>query len=227
MADRTLSDARIIVTGATGGFGSRLTRRLIDEGAQVVATARDADALAELGAAETVAVDLTAPEAMDQILDAAGDRIDGLVNAAGVVAFGPLADTDVEVVDTLFAVNAIAPLRLIHAVLPRLVDGGFIANISGIVAEQPTAGLTSYSASKAAIGAATTALRRELRKQRIDVVDLRPPHTDTGLATRPIAGEAPPLPDGADPDVVADIMLEAIRTGARVVGPDDFQKSSS
>ncbi len=222
MTDRSFTDATIVVLGATGAFGSRITRRLADAGARVVATGRDEAKLADLPAASTVAVDLTAPDAVERIAAAAGDRVDGIVNAAGVVAFGALADTDPEVIDRLFTVNTTAPLRLIGALLPRITDGGFIANISGVVAEQPMAGLTPYSASKAAIGSATVALRRELRKQKIDVIDLRPPHTETGLADRPLSGTAPKLPEGADPDAVVDVIIQTIRTGAREAGPKDF-----
>lgn len=222
MADRSFDNARIIVTGATGAFGSRLARRLTDEGAVVIATGRDEQKLGDVAAAERVVADLREASVAKRILDAAGGQVDGLINAAGVVAFGPLADTPDDVISQVMDVNAVSPLRLLMATVPHLSDGGFIAAITGVIAAQPMAGLTTYSASKAAMSASLVALRRELRTQKIDVIDLQPPHTETGLADHPVAGTAPKMPDGADPDAVVDRILQAIRSGERLVEASAF-----
>ena len=118
------------------------------------------------------------------------------------------------------------PIRLIRAALPRL-DGGFVANVTGVVAEQPMAGMVAYSASKAALSSATESLRRELRRRKIDVIELRPPHTETGLAEHPIAGAAPRLPTGLAPDVVARRVLDAIVGRERAVPADEFEGASA
>ena len=126
---------------------------------------------------------------------AANGRIDGLVNAAGIVAFGSLMETDDVVIEDVFLTNVLGPLWLIRAALPALTESrGFIANISAVVAEQPPAGMVAYAASKAALTAADRALTRELRAAGITVTDARPPHTETDLANRPIAGTAPSAP---------------------------------
>ncbi len=137
---------------------------------------------------------------------AAYGRLDGLVNAAGEVAFGPLAEVDDAALDRLVASNLLGPLRIVRAALPHL-EGGFVVNISAVVAEQPPAGMVAYASTKAGLTAAATALRREVRRQRTDVIDVRPPHTETGLADRPIAGAAPDLPPGLAPDVVAEVIV--------------------
>jgi cyclic-di-GMP-binding biofilm dispersal mediator protein len=109
----------------------------------------------------------------------AHDRLDGLVNAAGVVAFGSLADTDDEVIEDLFLTNVLGPLWLMRAAISALTESrGFIANISAVVAEQPLAGMAAYAASKAALTAADRALARELRAAGISVTDARPPLSD-------------------------------------------------
>ena len=74
-----------------------------------------------------------------------------------------------------------------------------IVNISGVIAEQGLAGMAAYGASKAAVRSFDEALAREARRRKIRVIDARPPHTETGLATRPIAGQAPRMPVGLDP----------------------------
>ena len=154
---------------------------------------------------------------------AAHSRLDGLVNAAGVVAFGSLADTNDEVIEDLVLTNVLGPLWLMRAAIPALTEShGFIANISAVVAEQPLAGMAAYAASKAALTAADRALARELRAAGISVTDARPPHTETGLADRPISGTAPRLKEGLQPEAVARRIVAAIIAGEREIPAEAF-----
>lgn len=220
-----LNGAAVIVAGATGGLGSAVARVLHDRGAGLVLVARDEQRLATLDLpGPRVAGDVADPETGRRAAEAAlaaFDRLDGLVNAAGEVAFGPLAEVDDATLDRLVASNLLGPLRMVRAALPHL-EGGFVANLSAVVAEQPPAGMVAYAATKAGLTAADTALRREVRRQRIDVIDVRPPHTETGLADRPIAGAAPDLPPGLAPDAVAEVIVAAIEAGAREVPAGAF-----
>ena len=101
-------------------------------------------------------------------------------------------------------------------------EGGFFLNISAVVALQPMAGMAAYSASKAGAWGAMVGATRELRRQQIDVIDVRPPHTETGLATRPLAGVAPKLPTGLDPAFVATRIISAIKDGERDLPVEAF-----
>jgi len=83
-----------------------------------------------------------------------------------------------------------------------------------VLADYPTAGMSDYSASKGAVSTWLSALRRETRRLRITVCDLRPPHMDTGLADRALAGVAPNLPPAHDSDEIADEIVNALRVGA-------------
>jgi cyclic-di-GMP-binding biofilm dispersal mediator protein len=138
-----------------------------------------------------------------------------VVNATGVVAFGGIGELDDATLAKLFAVNATAPIVMLRESATLIADGGFFVNISGVVATQPVAGMAAYSASKAAAWAAMSAVARELRRRQIDVIDARPPHTETGLASRAIAGVAPKMPVGLTPDVVAARIVAAIVAGER------------
>lgn len=228
MAGHTLKDAVVAVVGASGALGSLISRELADRGAKVLLVGRDGERLRAVGieGAPTVVVDLTDATAGDLIAEAAQEahgRLDGVVNAAGVVAFGMLADTEDAVIEDMFMTNVIGPLWLMRRVTPMLADAqGFFLNISAVVADQPMPGMTAYSASKAALTAADTALVRELRRSKISVYDVRPPHTETGLATRPLSGEAPKVPQGLQPEVVARRVVEAIEAGQLDVPADDF-----
>ena len=99
---------------------------------------------------------------------------------------------------------------------------GFVLHVSAVVAEQPMAGMAAYSASKAALTGADAALTRELRRSGIQVVDARPPHTETGLAGRPLSGIAPRLATGLNPDWVAARLVAAVEAGETVVASDAF-----
>ena len=221
----------VIVAGASGELGSRLAAGLHRRGAQLVLAGRDEQRLAAVaqrlpGAItsrfEFTAAGVKAP--IDTALERFG-RIDGVVNAAGVVAFGSIEKADDAVVDQLVEVNLVGPLRLMRAAVPHL-DGGFIVNLTGVVAEQPMAGISIYSAVKAGLSAATRALGRELRRRRILVVDARPGHTETGLAERPVAGSAPAMPAGLDPDWVAERIIQAIESGAREIPSAAFDPAA-
>jgi cyclic-di-GMP-binding biofilm dispersal mediator protein len=223
-----LDGASVLVAGATGGLGAPISRRLAAAGARLTLVARSADRLEaladELGGAATAALDLREPAAATAAVDAAlgaHGRLDGLVFAAGVVAFGPAVETDDRTIGHLLELNVLAPVRLLRSAVPHLEraagDRGaaFVVNLSAVVAEQPTAGMAAYSASKAALTAYDIAAARELRRRRVHVLDVRPPHTETGLAGRPISGEPPRLPTGLDPEDVARRVLAAVEADER------------
>lgn len=225
---RSLEDAVVCVVGASGGLGSPIARSLSARGADVMLAGPHPERLAALDipASTVVELDVRDPRAGDVLADAALDRhgrLDGLVNAAGVVAFGPLVDTADTVIEELFLTNVLGPLWLIRRVAPLLAESrGFLVNLSAVVAEQPMPNMAAYSATKAALTAADRALHRELRRVGIQVCDVRPPHTETGLAGHPLAGTAPTLPTGLSPDVVAARVIDGILDGSNEVPSDAF-----
>ena len=210
-----LSGKAFLVVGATGALGSRISASLAARGAALTISGRSREGLAALGldGAHAVAADLRDPDAPRSLVMAAAahhGRLDGVINAAGVVAFGALTDIDDDTVDDLVLVDFLAPLRLLRAALPVLEPGGVILGISAVVAERPMPNMAAYSATKAATAALFAAARVEARRRKVRVVDVRPPHTETGLADRAIAGDPPRLPAGLDPDGVAARIVEAL-----------------
>lgn len=222
---RELVGKKIVIVGATGVLGSRLAAKLSDAGAQVCAIVRDASLLDSVTITQYAIADLTDTAALATALTALAP-FDGLINAAGVVAFGNIAELDDETLTQLFAINSIAPIVMLRESSKHINEGGFFANITAVVAQAPMAGMAAYSASKAAIWGAMVAATRELRRQQIDVIDVRPPHTETGLANRPIAGVAPKLPTGLEPDTVAARIVAAIKEGERDLPVESFTSSS-
>ena len=218
---RTLTGSHVVVVGATGVLGARIAAHFAEAGARVSAVVRNHERLDGASVSQYALADVTDHAAL-KMASASVAPFDGVVNATGVVAFGSVADLDDVTLAQLFAVNAIAPIVMLRESSPHITDGGFFVNLSGVVATQPVAGMAAYSASKAAAWAAMTAAARELRRRRIDVIDARPPHTETGLATRPLAGTAPKMPEGLMPDAVAARIVTAVATGERDLPTEAF-----
>ncbi len=214
-----MRDARILLVGASGGIGRPLAAALAGRGARIAVGGRGAGSPDALGVAATAfPFDLADSAAAPGLIAAAAAALaglDGVVCCAGVVAFGPLEEIPLDVLHEIVAVDLVGPLVLARAAIPVLTPGGFVLNVSGVVADLPTAGIVAYSAAKAGVSAGFRALAREVRTRRLSVIDARPPHTETGLAGRALHGEPPPLREGLDPAVVAERLVRAIEQDER------------
>jgi cyclic-di-GMP-binding biofilm dispersal mediator protein len=215
---RNLRDAVVVVVGATGGLGRPIVHELRERGARVIGAGRSGPDLV-LDVRDARAGGVLVREVTERY-----GRVDGVVVASGIVAFGDLVATDDVTIEELFLTNALGPIWLAKAVLPALGETkGFFGAISGVVAEQALPGMVPYCASKAALSHALAGLRREARRSGVHVADFRPPHTETGLAGRPLAGTAPTFRHGLDPVVVARRIVDAIEADDAEVPAAGFQ----
>ncbi len=155
-----LADKALIVTGSTTGVGAAIARVCVDQGARVLVHGRDEERGRELverlgSQAVFHADDLADPNAaariVQQALSAFG-RLDGLVNNAARVVRSHLDNTTTELFDHVMAVNVRAPMLLIQASLPHLVETqGCIANIGSVNSLGGERNLLAYSISKGAL----------------------------------------------------------------------------
>ncbi|WP_284756902.1 SDR family NAD(P)-dependent oxidoreductase [Curtobacterium sp. ME-Dv--P-122a] len=154
----------IIVTGAGSGIGRATATRIANEGGRVIATdvvAERLDALrTELDgfAVETVVGDVAASETIDALIAAAGDRVDGLANVAGIMdAFLPPDEVDDATWERVFSVNVTGPMRLTRAVLPLMIAAGkgSVVNVASEAALKASAAGAAYTSSKHAIAGYT------------------------------------------------------------------------
>ncbi len=213
-----LHGASVLLAGATGGLGRAIGTEMTRRGAALTLVSRGVERLGALDLpGARVALDLRAPEACAAAVAAAVaqcGRLDVVINAVGVVAFGSLDELSVDTMEELFLTNTFVAIMLARAALRVLQPGGAIVNISGVVAEMNLPGMAAYGASKAAVRSFDQALAREARRRDVRVLDARPPHTETGLAEHPLAGTAPRMPAGLSPEHVAKVICDALEAGS-------------
>lgn len=160
-----------IITGASRGLGLALARSLAERGWALVLDARGPDdlerAAAELGRLTKVvaiAGDVSDPDHRLELIAAAGERIDMLVNNASVLGPSPqpgLAHYPLDELERVYRVNVLAPLALVQLAFPRFVDGARILNVTSDAAIEPYEGWGGYGSSKAALEQLTTILAVE------------------------------------------------------------------
>lgn len=217
-----LNGKNILVIGASGAFGSEFALQLIQSGAIVSGTAKNAETSIKLRADlhSRLLLDLENQENIQNFADYLNGQavaIDGIVLAAGLVAFGNAQETPLHITNRLMQVNALGQIHLVQALLPKLTKSAtegrepFVLSISGIISEQPLAGLASYSASKTALAGYAKAASKEFRKLGISWIDARPGHTESGLANRAIYGTSPNFGTGMSVTHVVTRMLQAIK----------------
>jgi short-subunit dehydrogenase len=181
MTPQQEAHAVVLITGCGSGIGKALALAFHAQGHVVCATARRLHTMQDLASAgiDTLAMDVTQASDIQRVLAElhdSGRTVGLLVNNAGYGAMGPLLDLPPSEWQKQFDVNLFAPMALTRAVLPEMIQRrrGKIVNISSVSGVMPTPFAGAYCASKAALNAATDALRMELRPLGIDVVTVQP-----------------------------------------------------
>jgi len=148
----------VIVTGGGSGIGRAVASRVAREGGRVIAVDISRERLDELAAevpgVETVVADITSSDDVTRIVQAAGDRVDGLANVAGIMDdMTPLHEVSDAVWERVFAVNVDGMFRLTRAVLPLMLAArsGSIVNVASEAALRGSAAGLAYTASKHAV----------------------------------------------------------------------------
>jgi hypothetical protein len=239
MAGFELSGKRALVTGASSGIGRALARALAGEGVALAVAARRTEALDEL-ASEIEAtgrprpivlpVDLSKPGAAADLASRAIDALGGidvLVNNAGIgIGASQWVGGDGDEARGLFETNFWSPLALTRALVPAMRERrhGVVINVTSMGKFTPFVLLGHYNASKAALAAATDALRFELRGSGVHVLEVVPGPVDTGMLA-----EANAVPGGetvyrgvprGTPDNLARLTIRALqRRRTRLVYP--------
>ena len=179
-----------LVTGAYRGIGLELVRQLHERGDTVIATCRSSSPdLDAVGCRVIRGIDVGSDE-VGAALDAAlepGERIDVLVNNAGIGGWDSLERLDLDLARRQFDVNTLGPLRVTLALLPRLERGSKIAFVSskaGSIGDRPSGGNYGYRMSKSGLNMGAANLAHELGPRGIEVVVLHPGFVRTEMTSR-------------------------------------------
>jgi len=180
----------VLVTGAARGIGRATALRLAAAGWDVVAGVRREEDGEDLRAAgggpiAPVRLDVTSADDVAALAGALPERLDAIVNNAGIVVSGPMEALPLDELRRQLEVNVVGQVAVTQAVLPKLrASHGrvvFVSSLSGRVSTPMTG---AYNASKFALEGLADALRMELRPWGIRVVLIEPAQTDTDLWRR-------------------------------------------
>ncbi|GGS17755.1 SDR family oxidoreductase [Streptomyces griseoviridis] len=213
-----------LVTGASGGIGRAVAERLAADGTAVgvhyagnAAAAREVVGAVERAGGRAVAVrgdvaDETAMSAAFDTVEEEFGRIDVVVNTAGVMVLGPVAEFDLDALDRMHRTNIRGTFVVARQAARRVRAGGAVITFSTSITRLAAPGYAAYAASKGAVEAMTLVLARELRGRDITVNAVAPGPTATPLFL-----------DGKDEETVA--RLAAQPPLERLGTPEDIAET--
>lgn len=181
----------VLITGAGRGIGRATSLRLARAGWTVHAGVRKAEdgtaLVAELGDGaagkiEPVILDVTDDAAIAAVAAELPDRLDAVINNAGIVIDGPVESLTTDRLQEQFAVNVSGPVAVTRAVLPKIrAAGGRVVFVSSVSGRISTPWTGAYNSSKFALEGIADALRIELRPWKIPVSLVEPANTQTDM----------------------------------------------
>src|SRR3954449_1317034 len=216
----TLRDRVSVVPGSTGGIGLETLRLLVDEGARVVSAGRSHAPNA--GEALHVSIDLSAPDAPAELIDAATQAfgcVDALVNNVGTAYIASFEDVSDGEWEEMWQLNVMSYVRAIRAVLPQMRERGrgVIVNVSSTAGKRPSTGMPHYSVTKAAVLSLSHLVADVYAKDgiRCNAVTPGPTATDAWLGEHGLADQ-----QGDRAEVLAKVA--AGRPLGRLAEPDEI-----
>ncbi len=206
-----------LVTGAGSGIGRVVAERLLERGDDVVLVARSAERAHDLRADHPGAIVLVADLARSADVEAlAGslpDSLDSLVNAAGVVDLGAVAELGPEVWQEQLAVNLVGPAVLTRVALPALREArGTVVMVNSGAGLHAHPQWSAYAASKHGLRALADSLRAEEQEHGVRVTSVYPGRTATPMQRKvhDQEGKDYDAEDWIDPATVADAILRVL-----------------
>lgn len=227
-----LNGKAALVTGAAGGIGIALVQRLRDAGARVAVADRNVDGIE---AEAHLPGDLLNPDYADALPKAAASALGGLdivLNNAGVITRGSVAETSDDDWSLSLGVNVEAPFRICRAAIPIMADGGggVIVNTASCWGLRPGPNHAVYCMTKAAIASLTQCMGMDHAHQgiRINAVcpnEVNTPMLRSGFEKRGFdpdtavaeLGQTVPLGRIAEPEDIADVIMFLVSDASRYV----------
>jgi short-subunit dehydrogenase len=203
-----------LVTGASGGLGQAIARRLARRGAEVVLTARRTElieALADETRGRAIPCDLADRAALGRLIEEAGP-VDVLVANAALPASGRIGTFGVEEIDRALDVNLRAPMVLARQIWEGMASrgGGHIVFVSSLNGKAGTAGSSIYSATKFGLRGFALGLREDLRPHGVGVSTIFPGFIRDAGMFHESGAKLPGYIGTKTPEDVADAVVSAI-----------------
>lgn len=225
----------VLITGGSSGIGKSIGIYLKDKGYKVYGTTRNKKKYPDFDAFELLELDVRKPDTIAAAvaeLIVKENRLDVLVNNAGVGITGPIEETPHDEILNAFDTNFNGPLHVIKAVLPKMREqkSGLIINITSIAGYMGLPYRGIYSASKGALEIVTEALRMETKDFGVSITNLAPGDFATNIASGryhvPVHADSPyktpygnsldlmneHVTGGSDPIQVAEMVLKIMNT---------------
>ncbi|MDP2634532.1 MAG: SDR family oxidoreductase [Pseudoalteromonas sp.] len=185
----------VVITGANRGIGLSLCQQYLAKGYQVTAIVRQpSDALKALDVTIISNIDVANEGDIVALQNQLhGHKVDLLINNAGVFSNESMADMDFAAINQQLTINAVAPIRVTHALLHSLGVDAKVAMITsrmGSIADNGSGGYIGYRMSKAALNAASVSLAHELKGKNIAVGLFHPGFVQTQMVN--FAGDISP-----------------------------------
>ena len=220
-----------LITGAAAGIGKATSAGLVEAGFEVVGTSRNTSEITPRDGVTFLDLDVTSDESVSNAVQRVieqFERLDVLINNAGVGAMGAAEELSLAQHQNVFDINVFGPIRMTKAVLPhmRTQGSGRVINISSVLGFIPAPFMAAYAASKHAIEGYSESLDHEVREHGVRVLLVEPAYTNTGFETNAIRPDTPlptyakqrhtmndlmaaAISDGDDPAAVADVIVTA------------------
>lgn len=176
----------VVITGVSSGIGRAAAMQFAKQGCRVFGTVRNTAKAQAIPGVVLIQMDIRDEASIEhgiQTIIAQAQRIDVLVNSAGVTLLGAMEETSIAEAQTLFDTNLFGLLRTIKAVLPQMREqrSGRIVNVSSVLGFLPAPYMALYSASKHAVEGLSETLDHEVRQFGIRVALVEPSFTKTNL----------------------------------------------
>ena len=218
-----LKNKRILLTGADGGIGTSIAKKLHYQGCKLILAGIAATSLKNLNQTmdnqhEVIAVDLSTDEGRQSLYDQVKvlGGIEGLINNAGIIDFSFIGQQDSQRLEALISINLIVPMILCQMFIAQFKEkpAAFILNMGSTFGSIGYPGFSAYSASKFGLRGYTETLRRELSDSHIQVIYLAPRAVKTSINSPAIVAMNKKLGSTMDdPSLVANAVISMLKDG--------------